>query len=156
MPDPYATGLAMLARSELSTAQVQQRLERKGFGPDQIPDAVGRLQRAGALDDERTAQALARRSAHVRMHGRLRALREIEGRGISRDKARQAVDAVYGELDEQDLLERALARRAGRPLDSRAALRRVYQQLVRQGFDAAAALSALKRRAAREMADDGD
>ena len=156
MPDPYATGLAMLARRELSTAQVEQRLERKGFGPDQIAAAVGRLQRAGALDDERTAQALARRSAHVRMYGRLRALREIEGRGIGRDLARQAVDAVYGELDEQDLLERVLARRVGRPLDSRAALRRVYQQLVRQGFDAAAALSALKRHAAREMADDGD
>ena len=146
----------MLARHELSTAQVRQRLERKGFGPDEVAGALRRLQRAGALDDERTAQALARRSAHVRLQGRLRALREIEGRGISRDLARRAVDAVYGELDEQDLLERVLVRRLQGPLDSRAAMRRLYQQLIRQGFDAAAALSAVKRHAARQLADNGD
>ena len=146
----------MLARHELSTAQVRQRLERKGFGPDEVAGALRRLQRAGALDDERTAQALARRSAHVRLQGRLRALREIEGRGISRDLARRAVDAVYGELDEQELLERVLVRRLQGPLDSRAAMRRLYQQLIRQGFDAAAALSAVKRHAARQLADNGD
>ena len=146
----------MLARGELSTAQVRQRLERKGFGPDLVAGAVQRLQRAGALDDERAAQALARRSAHIRMHGRLRALREIEGRGIDRNLALRAVDAVYGELDEQDLLERVLVRRMRGSLDSRAALRRLYQQLTRQGFDSAAVLSALRRRAARETADDGD
>ena len=146
----------MLARGELSAAQLRQRLERKGFGPDQITDALDRLRHSGALDEERTAQALARRSAHVRMHGRLRALREIEGRGIGRDLALRAVDAVYGELDEQDLLEQVLSRRLHGPLDSRAALRRVYQHLIRRGFDAAAALSALKRRAAREMDADGD
>ena len=156
MSDPYAVGLAMLARRELSTAQLRQRLERKGFGPDQVAAALGRLQRAGALDDGRTALALARRSADVRMYGRLRALREIEGRGISRDLAQRAVDSVYGDIDEQDLLERVLARRLHRPLDSRAAQRRLYQQLIRQGFDAAAALSAVKRHAAREMADNGD
>ncbi|MCY4599696.1 MAG: regulatory protein RecX [Acidobacteria bacterium] len=156
MPDPYAAGLAMLARGELSAAQLRLRLERKGFGPDQIADALQRLQRSGALDEERTAQALARRSAHVRMHGRLRALREIEGRGISRALALRAVDAVYGELDEQDLLEQVLSRRLHGPLDSRAALRRVYQHLLRRGFDASAALSALKRHSAREMAADGD
>ncbi len=146
----------MLARGELSAAQLRQRLERKGFSPDQITDALHRLQHSGALDEERTAQALARRSAHVKMHGRLRALREIEGRGIGRDLALRAVDAVYGELDEQDLLEQVLSRRLHGPLDSRAALRRVYQHLIRRGFDAAAALSALKRRAAREMDADGD
>ena len=152
MSDPYDAGLAMLARRELSTAQLRQRLERKGFGPDQATAALGRLQRAGALDDERTALALARRSADVRMHGRLRALREIESRGISRDLAQRAVDAVYGDIDEEALLERVLVRRLHRPLDSRAAQRRLHQQLVRQGFDPAAALSALKRHAAREMA----
>ena len=156
MPDPYAAGLAMLARRELPAAQLQQRLARKGFSPDQVAGALDRLRRSGALDDERTAQALARRSAHVRMHGRLRARQEIEGRGIGRELALRAVDAVYGELDEQDLLEQALVRRLRGPLDSRAALRRLHQQLVRQGFDAAAALAALKRHAARDVAGDGD
>lgn len=156
MPDPYAAGLAMLARRELSAAQLRQRLERKGFDAGQIAAALGGLQRAGALDDERAALALARRSAEVRMHGRPRARREIEGRGISADLARRAVDAVYGDIDERDLLQRALRRRLHGPLDSRAALRRLHRQLVRQGFDADAVLAALRRHAPREAAESGD
>ena len=156
MADPYAAGLAMLARRELSTEQVRQRLARKGFGADQIDAAVRRLQRAGALDDERTARMLARRSAHVRMHGRLRALRELRDRGIGPDLARCAVDAVYGEIDEQELLEQVLVKRLGGPLDSRAALRRLYQQLVRQGFDSAAVLGALRRRGVPGSVDGAD
>ena len=156
MDDAHAAGLAMLARRELSTAQVRQRLARKGFDPDQVESAVQRLQRAGALDDERTARLLARRSAHVRMHGRLRALRELQQRGIGPDVAQRAVDAVYGELDEADLLERVLARRLKGPLDNDAALRRMYQQLVRQGFDSAAVASALQRRRAPGSADRAD
>lgn len=156
MAEAYAAGLAMLARRELSTEQVRERLARKGFGPDQIEAAVERLRRAGALDDERTARLLARRAAHVRMQGRHRALRELQDRGIDRELARRSVDGVYGELDEQDLLEQALARRQRGPLDSPAALRRLYQQLVRQGFDGGAALAAVKRRAAAGVDDDSD
>ena len=153
MAEAYSAGLAMLARRELSAAQVRQRLERKGFAGEQLTAALEKLRQTGALDDLRAAQALARRSAHVRVHGRLRALREIEGRGISRELARQAVDAVYAELDEQALLEQALRRRLNGPLDSRAAQRRLYQQLVRQGFDAAAVMAALRQRGASGSAD---
>lgn len=156
MADAYAAGLAMLARRELSTAQVRQRLARKGFGPDQVDGAVERLQRAGALDDERTARLLARRSAQIRMHGRLRAIRELQGRGIGPDLARRAVDAVYDELDEQALLEQVLVRRLNGPLDNRGALRRMYQQLVRQGFDTAAVLAALRRHGAPGAADGAE
>ena len=156
MADAYAAGLAMLARRELSTAQVRQRLARKGFGPDAADDAVERLRRAGALDDERTARLLARRSAHIRMHGRQRAVRELQQRGIGPDQARRAVDAEYGQLDEQEMLEQALVRRLDGPLDSRAALRRTYQRLVRQGFDAAAVLAALRRHGGPGAADGAD
>ena len=154
MTDAYSAGLAMLARGELSAAQVRQRLERKGFTGEQLTAALEKLQQTGALDDLRAAQALARRSAHVRMHGRLRALREIEGRGISRELARQAVDAVYAELDEQALLERALARHGRSAAADPAAQRRLYQRLVRQGFDGGGVVQAL-RRAAGRMANSG-
>ena len=155
MADAYSAGLAMLARGELSAAQVRQRLERKGFAGEPLTAALEKLQQTGALDDLRAAQALARRSAHVRMHGRLRALREIEGRGISRELARQAVDAVYAELDEQALLEQALARHGRSAAADPTAQRRLYQRLVRQGFDGAGVVQAL-RRAAGRSANSGD
>ena len=90
------------------------------------------------------------------MHGRLRAIRELEGRGIGPDLARRAVGAVYGELDEQALLEQVLVRRLNGPLDNRGALRRMYQQLVRQGFDTAAVLAALRRHGAPGAADGAE
>ena len=148
MPDPYQAGLALLARRELSTAQVRVRLARQGFGPDAIEAALARLRRAGALDDLRTARALAHRSASVRLHGRRRAVQELQSRGIERSLALNTVEAVYRELDEHDLIERALARRLRGPIDSPAALRRLYQYLVRQGFGGAAAQAALRPHAA--------
>ena len=144
MPDPYLAGLAMLSRRELSTAQVSERLARKGFDRDAVEAALGRLRQVGALDDSRTAQALAHRSAQVRMHGRLRAVRELEARGIGRSLALSAVDAAYGEVDEDELIERALARRLRGPIETPAALRRLYHYLIRQGFDGAAARAALE------------
>ena len=155
MPDPYQAGLALLARRELSTAQVRERLARKGFGDDAIEAALARLQRVGALDDLRTARALAHRSANVRLHGRRRAVQELRSRGIERSLALKAVEATYRELDEHDLLERALARRLHGQIDSPAALRRLYQYLVRQGFDGAAAQAALRSHAAPQ-ASGGD
>lgn len=148
MANAYAAGLAMLARGELSVAQVRQRLERKGFADDQVKAALDKLRQTGALDDARAARALARRSALVRRHGRLRALREIESRGISRELARQTVDAVYSEVDEQDLLERALARSARASRADPAEQRRLYQRLVRQGFPSGAVVQVLRGRGA--------
>ncbi len=154
MPDPYQAGLAMLSRRELSTAQVRERLARKGFDPDAIEDALARLREVRALDDARAAQALAHRS-HVRLHGRLRAVRELEGRGIDRGLALRAVDAAYREVDEGELIARALARRLRGPIETPAALRRLYHYLVRQGFDGAAARAALAPHAAPRAAGDG-
>jgi hypothetical protein len=70
--------------------------------------------------------------------------------GISPDLARDAVDQVYGALDESALLARAIARRLRGPsatIRDSAHLRRLYQQLVRQGFAPSAVITALKARA---------
>ena len=145
----------MLARRELSAAQVRERLERKGFGRDQVEPALRRLRRAGALDDRRAAHALAHRSAHVRMHGRLRAVREIERRGIDRELAARAVDEAYRGIDEDALIARALARRRRGQVESGAERRRLHRYLVRQGFDGAAAAAALRTRTRAAPPGDG-
>ena len=89
----------MLARRELSEAQVRTHLARRQFEPDDIDEAVARLQRERALDDRRTALACARTEAHVKRHGRLRALRQLDTIGLARDVARAAVAEVFGDLD---------------------------------------------------------
>ena len=82
--------------------------------------------------------------------------RDINVRGIDRGLAQSAVDAAYREIDEDALIERALARRLRGPIDSPAALRRLYHHLVRQGFDGAAARAALAPHTAAAARDGVD
>lgn len=139
-------GLKMLARRELSTSQVRERLGKKGFPDDEAETAIRRLQQEGALDDGRTAMAFARQALNLKMRGRQRTLREIQALGIDRGVARAAVDEVYASVDERELVERVLAKRLSGPISSPAEFRRQYQALLRQGFDSGTVVSALKAR----------
>ena len=155
MADAYVTVLRMLARRELSEAQVRTRLERKQFTAEQIDDAVLRLQSEGAVDDRRTALACARTEAHIKRRGRLRALRQVESLGIDRAIAHAAVAEVFADVDEDEEIERAIDRKlgpraAGTPLTDQD-LRRVHQYLLRQGYDGSKIRAALRKR--RKRAD---
>jgi regulatory protein len=154
MPDAaeraYVTGLTLLARRELAETQLRARLIKRKFDPEDIDIAVARLRRERAIDDRRTAMACARTEVHVRHHGRVRALRQIEALGIARDIARQAVAEVFTELDEAELLEQALDRRLRRGVDlgDPVIVRRMHRYLVGQGFDPSAVTGLLRRRRA--------
>ncbi len=161
MNDPiraaYAAGLAMLSRRELSEAQIRERLRRKDHPSDAIDAAVERLKDVRALDDRRVAVSAARTEAQVRQRGRGYVLRRLQFIGIAADTAADAVNEVFGALDERALLERAIARRLRGP-DARirdaSHFRRLLQQLVRQGFPASAVIAALKARAKADAVPD--
>jgi regulatory protein len=142
----YVAGLRLLARRELTTARLRERLLRRGCPPVEIEDALERLQADGALDDRRAARAQASTAARVHGRGRLRILRELEAAGVDDARAREAVEAAFAELDEAALIERAIDRRLRGPIDDERQLRRLHQYLVRLGFSPADALSALMRR----------
>jgi len=151
----WAAGVRALARRELSVRQLRERLGRTGWSGASIDAAIGRLTASGALDDARVARALARTRAGVKRQGRERVMREIQALGVARDVARAAFDDVFGTLDEQALLQRALdARLRGRvTLSDPAARRRLMAALVRQGFDADSVARIIRERS-RETQDD--
>ena len=144
----YLDGLKMLARRELSEAQVRQRLARKGYGGDAIDAAVTRLREERALDDARVAEAIARTQTAVRRRGKLRVRREIESAGITGATARRAVDEVFDGLDPDALLQASLAKRLrGRDtVADEAEFRRLYRYLIGQGFEVDAVMKALNAR----------
>ena len=156
MADAYVTALKMLARRELSEAQVRTRLARREFESDVIDEAVARLQAVRALDDRRTALACARTEAHVKRHGRRRALRTVEALGIDRGVARTAVAEVFDEVDEDALIAQALDRKLRQPSPQASArqavaveaavARRLYRYLLAQGFDAGRVHAAIRNR----------
>jgi len=163
MSDPvraaYSAGLAMLARRELSEAQIRDRLRRKDHEAGAVSEAIARLRAAGAVDDRRVAFSAARTEAQIRSRGRGYVLRRLQAMGVAADTAAEAVDEVFGALDESALLSRALARRLrgpGATIRDPAHFRRLYQQLVRQGFSPSAVISVLKVRAKASDVPDGD
>jgi regulatory protein len=153
----YAAGLTMLARRELSEAQVRSRLERKAYDEDEIEAAVTRLKRERALDDRRTALACARTEVRVKQRGRLRIQRQIESLGIARRVAREAVNEVFADLDERHLLEQALEKRLRRgSIADAAAANRVRRYLLVQGFDPSEIAAALRKRSTHARVADED
>jgi regulatory protein len=138
----------MLSRRELSSAQVRERLARRGFEPDEIEDALARLEEAGAVNDWRVAVAVARTRAVVRRQGRARVGRELSAIGLPSDAIDRALEEVFGSLDEDALIEQALSRRlrGTASLDDPRVERRVFAALFRQGFDADAIRRVMRKR----------
>ena len=158
MADAYVTGLRMLARRELSEAQIRLRLTRRQFEPDDVDGAVERLRRDGSLDDRRTALACARTEAHVKRHGQRRVLRQLQAIGIARELAAAAVTEVFADVDEDEVIAQVIERRLRSPLGgstrTRPALKRVHRYLLTQGFDAARVNAAIRSRARHVQHDD--
>jgi regulatory protein len=144
----YIDGVKMLARRELSELQVRQRLARRGHEPGAIDDAVARLLEERAIDDARVAEAIARKETAARTRGKVRVRMQIERAGIAQATAKRAADEAFDGVDDEALLDGALAKRLrGRDTvaDDRE-FQRLYRYLVGQGFDSDRALKALNLR----------
>jgi regulatory protein len=148
VPDAYLDGLKMLARRELSEAQVRQRLARRGHEESAIDAAVSRLKQERAIDDSRVAAAIARTEAGVKHRGKARVTLKVESAGIDRATARRAVDDTFRDVDDDVLLDRVLAKRmrTRTSIDDDAEFHRLFRYLVGQGFEADQVMKALTAR----------
>ena len=143
----YSDALNLLARRSLSVAECRSRLADRDHPPEQIDEAIARLIDSGALDDAKFAREYARTAADVKGRGRLRVGRELQQRGVDRDVAARAVGEVFGDKDEQALVNRAVQKKLrgkARPATA-AEFARLYQYLMRQGFTPAVVTAVLRR-----------
>jgi regulatory protein len=147
VPDAYTVALTLLSARELSESQLRARLARRNIPADAIDTTLARLKADGTLDDRRVAGAIARMESGIRHRGRARVLQKIRQAGIASDVAHAAVREVFEDVDEDELLTRALERRLrGRvaiDLDDRARARLV-RALQAQGFSLTSILKALQ------------
>ncbi len=147
-----ALALGWLAGRDLSAAEIQLRLRRRGCADEIIHRAIEHLRFTHAIDDERVALSRARVESALRGRGRDRVLLRLRSIGIDSETARRAVDAVFQDVDQEALLERAIARRLKGPaalLRTPAEYRRLFAALVRQGFPPADVKRALDKRRAK-------
>jgi regulatory protein len=133
----YSVALILLSARELSETQLRARLTRRQHHADDIDEAIAHLKADRTLDDHRVARALARMETSIKHRGRARVIQKIRQAGISASIAEDAVKEVFADVDESDLLERALARRlrgkSVRDLDERGRAK-IVRGLMAQGF----------------------
>ena len=142
----YELALQLLARRDLSTSQLRDRLQKSQLSSNDIACTISRLIENRALDDSRTAIAYARRSATVKLRGKHRTQQELHARGFPLSVASYAVATVFSEVNETTVLERAIQKRLNGPVRTRTQFRKLYQALLRQGFPSEAIACALVSR----------
>jgi regulatory protein len=153
--DAFTAAARILARRPRSTADLADRLRRRGCSADAIAHAVERLTERSLLNDARLARALIAAELERRPVGRARLAVRLARAGIppaiARDALREALEGDDPAARALRAAQRRLARAArarsaadARATDPRAALRRLAAHLARLGFDADTALGAAR------------
>lgn len=97
---------------------------------------IERLREYGYLDDARFAQSYASLRVQQRPIGRQRLQRDLWQKKIDKQTVDAALDQVFEQTPEEDLIDRAIAKRVrlrGRP-KTREEAKKLFDHLLRQGF----------------------
>ena len=134
--DPWEALLRLLRYRPRSCAEVQTRLVKLGFSPDEISEVIERGKDAGLLDDRLFAKLWVEdRLAHHPLSRRA-LIRELEEKGIAAKTISQVMADLYPAQDESrialDLARTRMARYSGIDRDVR--MRRTFNFLLRRGF----------------------
>ena len=134
----FERAIKLLAAKPRSVAELRERLLRvKGANEDVVNTVISRLQEYGYLDDERFAFSYASYKVKQRPVGRRRLERDLKFKKVETDVANEALELVYAETSEEQLIDQAIAKRLrirGRP-KNRAEARSLFDHLLRQGFE---------------------
>ena len=146
----------MAARSR-SVAELRELLTQGGgANKTDVDEVLARLTEYGYLNDEHFALAYASAKVRQRPIGRQRLQRELALKRIKKEVADEALEQVFAETPEDELIDQAIAKRIrlrGRPTD-RAEAKRLFDHLLRQGF--LFELVAEKVKAVTRAADNDD
>ena len=126
----------LLAAKPRSVAELRERLAERCSSKAVIETVIARLREYGYLDDERYALGYASSKVRQQPIGRRRLEMSLARKKVDRTVAQGALDQVFAETPEEDLLDHALEKRVrlrGRP-KTRAEAKSLFDHLLRQGF----------------------
>ena len=128
----------MLSAKQRSIDELRERLlSGRGATSELVETVIERLREYGYLDDERFAHSYASLRIQQRPIGRQRLQRDLRLKKIDKQTVDAALDLVFEETSEHDLIDRAIAKRVrlrGRP-KTRAEAKKLFDHLLRQGFE---------------------
>ena len=111
-------------------------MEGRGATQAVVEEVIARLREYGYLDDERFALGYASSKVRQRPIGRRRLQRDLMFKKVNREVADEALGKVFAETSEEELIDRAIAKRTrlrGQP-QNRAEAKSLFDHLLRQGF----------------------
>jgi regulatory protein len=141
----HERALRLLSVRARSRRELEARLLRAGFEPDEVAEELRRLQEVGLVDDARFAAQFAEQAVTRRLQGSRAVGAALAARGVDRRAIEEALAEVGG--DDGERLDRVASRRAARlsSLPSETAYRRLVSFLVRRGYEPSAARAAAAR-----------
>jgi len=146
--------MRLLSARSYTESEIRQRLRRRAARSGDTGTVLGRLQDTGLLNDKRFAENYARSCLENQGHGRFRVIRDLRRRLVPEPLAKEAVDEVFRETDEEPLIEQYLSRKfRGKVLSDYLGepkhLASAYRRLRNAGFTSANSIRVLKRYAER-------
>ena len=154
--------LKSLSHRAHSERELRTRLGRRADTKATVDAVVGKLREYGYVDDARFAEGYAAARLESQGHGKMRVLRDLRARSVDSTQARKAVETVFAETDEVELIEQYLARKyRGKVMHEFLAdpknLAAAYRRLRVAGFGSSASVKVLKRHSERaEELEDGE
>jgi regulatory protein len=133
----FQRAVKLLSAKSRSIAELRERLlEGKRSNEVAVEEVIARLREYGYLDDERFAVGYASLKVRARPIGRARLERDLMFKKVNREVADKALDQVFAETSEAELIDRAIEKRLrlrGRPKD-RTEAKKLFDHLLRQDF----------------------
>lgn len=126
----------LLAAKARSVAELRERLLERCSDEAVVETVIARLREYGYLDDERYAVSYASTKVRQSPLGRRRLEQSLAMKKVDRSVADEALDQVYAETPEEELIDLAIEKRVrlrGRP-KTRAEAKSLFDHLLRQGF----------------------
>jgi regulatory protein len=128
----------LLAAKQRSVEELREKLSTtRGATKAVVDEAIARLREYGYLDDEKFAQSYASLRLRERPIGRRRLQRDLWLKKVDKQTVDAALDEVFESTPEQDLIDRAIAKRVrlrGKP-KTREEAKKLFDHLLRQGFE---------------------
>lgn len=127
---------ALCNRAEYCTAEIAEKLRKKGLGPTDIRTVVRKLTDLRLIDDSRYAQAFVRQKVQNQLWGRRKIAVELRRKRIDADIIADALDQI-DETDYLDILKTVIKRKA-RTLadpDDRTARAAIARYAIARGFE---------------------
>jgi regulatory protein len=133
----------LLSYKARTTAELRQRLTRKGFSPDIVAATLDRLTELKMVDDAGFARQFAEDRVSIGHKGKRRVYAELLKRGINRPEIDSALAQAPDELAAaRDVAEKYANR--NRRLEPAVLRRRLYAFLARRGFSPETIQQAMK------------